>query len=83
MQNHTLTYRMMRKSLICALLLAAAMLSVQAAQATVNATSTTRNIAINRTASVQVTWRVQQQLYIPASQFLPGCSIHTEWPCIA
>jgi len=58
MQNHTCsTHLMIRKILICALFLAAAILPAQEAQAVVNATSTTRNIAINRTASVQVRWR--------------------------
>jgi len=59
MQKHTCSaYCMMKKSLLCALLLAAAILPTREAQAIVNATSTTRNIAINRTASVQVRWRV-------------------------
>jgi len=59
MQNHTYsTHRMIRKTLICALFLAAAMLPAQQAHAFVNATSTTRNIAINRTVSVRVTWKI-------------------------
>jgi len=56
MQIHNKAYCMIRKSLVCAMLLAAAILSAQEAQA-VTATSTTRNIAINQSASVQVKWK--------------------------
>jgi len=52
-----LTCARIKKPLVCALFFAAAILPTQEAQAVVNATSTTRNIAINRTASVQVIWR--------------------------
>ena len=58
MHIHNKAYCMIRKSLVCVILLAAAILSAQEAQAVVNATSTTRNIAINQSASVQVKWQV-------------------------
>jgi len=59
MQIHIYSaYRIMRKTLLCALLLTAVMLSAQEAKAFINATSITKNIAINRTSSVQVTWQI-------------------------
>lgn len=59
MQIHIYSaYHIMRKTLACALLLTAMMLSAQEAQAFVSATSVTKNIAINRTSSVQVTWQI-------------------------
>jgi len=62
MQHHTYsTYHMIRKALIFAVFLAAAILPVQDAQAIilgVTAIPSNRNVAINRTASVSLTWKI-------------------------
>jgi len=62
MQSYTyLTYRTIRKSLICALFLAAAMLPAQQAHASilsVTALPASHNVTVNHTASVAIMWNV-------------------------
>jgi len=55
------TYARIKKTLVCALLLAAAMLPTQTVHAdivSVTATPSSRNVAINRTTSISLIWNV-------------------------
>jgi len=71
------TYVRIKKNLVYALLLTAAILPAQKAHASITGVTTTpssRNVAINRTASVSITWRVTGPLVTfvssPQGQFV-------------
>jgi len=58
MKKQVYSASMIKRLLTYVLFATAAILSAQEGQAAINATSSTKNVAINRTASIQVTWQI-------------------------